>query len=191
MDRAKSKYFNTAKLMDEALLLLLSKKGYDFISIKEVCQKAGVNRSTFYLHYENMSDLLKECLEYVNEDFVNQFNGNHPDLSGPSLKGLFLVKDEYLIPYLTFVKDNKTFFQAIVQQPALLEANQRFDGLSKGIISPILDRYNVPSEDHEYLVEFYIKGITAIILKWVEKDCVGDIQHIADLIKNCTPHPKI
>ena len=57
MDKRESKYFFTASLMDDALLLLLEKKDFEFITIKELCQKAGVNRSTFYLHYENMNDL--------------------------------------------------------------------------------------------------------------------------------------
>ena len=53
MNKSESKYFNTALLMDEALLLILEKKEFEFISVKEICDKAGVNRSTFYLHYEN------------------------------------------------------------------------------------------------------------------------------------------
>ena len=53
MNKSESKYFNTALLMDEALLLLLENKEFEYITIKEICQKAGVNRSTFYLHYQN------------------------------------------------------------------------------------------------------------------------------------------
>ena len=69
MNKSESKYYNTALLMDQALLLLLEKKEYDFISVKEVCEKAGVNRSTFYLHYETMDDLLKESIELINKRF--------------------------------------------------------------------------------------------------------------------------
>ena len=43
--------------MDEAFLTLLAKKDFEYITIKEICEVAGVNRSTFYLHYETMSDL--------------------------------------------------------------------------------------------------------------------------------------
>ena len=51
MKNHESKYYNTALLMNEALLILLETKEYEFITIKEICEKAGVNRSTFYLHY--------------------------------------------------------------------------------------------------------------------------------------------
>ena len=51
MNRSESKYFNTARLMDDALIDLLSEKEFEYITVKEICEKAGVNRSTFYLHY--------------------------------------------------------------------------------------------------------------------------------------------
>ena len=63
MDKAESKYRNTALLMNQALLILLEKKDLEFISVKEICLKTGVNRSTFYLHYENINDVLNETME--------------------------------------------------------------------------------------------------------------------------------
>ena len=65
MNKSESKYFNTAIRMDEALLSLLEKKDFEYITIKEICDVAGVNRSTFYLHYENTYDLLKETTQYI------------------------------------------------------------------------------------------------------------------------------
>ena len=69
MNKSESKYFNTASKMDEAFLDLLSKKDFAYITVKEICDKAGVNRSTFYLHYETVSDLLSESIEYMNGQF--------------------------------------------------------------------------------------------------------------------------
>ena len=71
MKKNESKYFNTVRLMNQALLLLLEKKEFEFITIKEICQKAGVNRSTFYLHYENIMDLFDETVCFLNDDFVS------------------------------------------------------------------------------------------------------------------------
>ena len=74
MNKNESKYYNTALLMDEALLQILEKKDFDFISIKEICQKAGVNRSTFYLHYENTNELLEETIGYIPETISCRYN---------------------------------------------------------------------------------------------------------------------
>lgn len=57
MNRSESRYFATAARMDEAFLTLLAKKDFEYITVKEICEVAEVNRSTFYLHYETMSDL--------------------------------------------------------------------------------------------------------------------------------------
>ena len=73
MNKNESKYFNTALLMDEALLILLETKEFEFITIKEICLKAGVNRSTFYLHYQNVNELLVEAIEMVNKRFYESF----------------------------------------------------------------------------------------------------------------------
>ena len=56
--------------MDEAFLALLDKKNFAYITVKEICEVAGVNRSTFYLHYETMADLLSESVSHMNEQFL-------------------------------------------------------------------------------------------------------------------------
>ena len=70
MNRSESRYFATAARMDEAFLTLLAKKDFEYITIKEICEVAGVNRSTFYLHYETMSDLHSESVGRMNEQFL-------------------------------------------------------------------------------------------------------------------------
>ena len=82
MDKSESRYFKTALRMNEALISLLEVKDLEYISVKEICQKAGVNRSTFYLHYETVSDLVSETLETINEQFMAYF----PQSAGETLK---------------------------------------------------------------------------------------------------------
>ena len=60
--------------MDEALIALLEKKDFEYITIKEICGKAEVNRSTFYLHYENTTDLLREATQYIIDSFLSYFS---------------------------------------------------------------------------------------------------------------------
>ena len=76
MKKTESKYFFTAQLMKESLLLLLEKKDIEFITVKEICEKAGVNRSTFYLHYDSIDDLFEEVIDMLNNEFRNSFEIN-------------------------------------------------------------------------------------------------------------------
>ena len=94
MNKSESKYYNTALLMDQALLLLLEKKEYDFITVKEICEKAGVNRSTFYLHYETIDDLLAETIEMINKRFLSAFNNETLEPNKVKIRNKILLINE-------------------------------------------------------------------------------------------------
>ena len=92
MNKSESKYFHTALRMNEALISLLEKKDLEFITVKEICETAGVNRSTFYLHYETISDLMNETVEMVDKRFLSYFSQRERDalseMNGADLKEL-------------------------------------------------------------------------------------------------------
>lgn len=98
MNKQKEKYSSTAFLMDEDLICLLNEKDYEYITVKEICKKAGVNRSTFYLHYESIDDLLEETLEYINKKFLDYFEDTSDfitNINVSSKENLYLINDKY------------------------------------------------------------------------------------------------
>lgn len=50
----------TKRMIQEALFRLLEKKTIDKIKINELCEESGINRATFYRHYETLQDILRE-----------------------------------------------------------------------------------------------------------------------------------
>lgn len=114
MNRSESKYFYTALCMDEALISLLKEKDLEYITVKEICEKAGVNRSTFYLHYETIADLIDEAAETVWQRFQSCFPEDTKGIAGrvdsADLSDLVLITRDYLHPYLRFVRENKDFY---------------------------------------------------------------------------------
>ncbi len=182
-NKHESKYFNTAQLMDEALLKLLEEKEYDYITISELCKKAGVNRSTFYLHYRGMDDLLKETLIYSNEKFNNYFKKlSLPDLRNAMKEKLIFICPEYLIPYLNYIKNNKKLFLIAKSKPELFNVNISTNEAEKNVIFPILERFNVPKNEMKFTAVFYMKGVEAVVLEWVKNDCKESIEYITNLI---------
>lgn len=189
MNKQESKYFNTASFFDEALLKLLENKEYEYISVKEICEKAGVNRSTFYLHYESMDDLLKESLEYITKKLINSFDIDTTkfisDLNNKSLEELNFINAEYLKPYLEFTKENKNVLMAAYKNPSAMNTLEKYYNLEKYIIYPILEKYNVDPSKKNYYIQFYINGVISIIKEWVISNCVDDIDFIVDTIIEC------
>jgi len=197
MNKSESKYFNTAFSMDEALIALLEVKDLEYITIKEICEKAGVNRSTFYLHYETIADLVNETMERVDARFLSYFAQDTKDvwdkINGNELKELILITQDYLEPYLRFIRDNKKVYRAAFRNPNSMQANIRYGNLKKYVLEPILKKFGVPISFWKYYIAYYIEGIAAIIKEWLNNDCSDSIEIIAMIIEECvrasnTPH---
>ena len=189
MNKSESKYFATAARMDEAFLTLLEKKDFAYITVKEICGAAGVNRSTFYLHYETLADLLSESVSRMNEQFLAFMKKDSKafaaKLKDCPLEELFLLTPEYLTPYLSYIKENQRLFRTALENAATLRLEDSYAGLSRHIITPILDRYGVPEQDRPYLMAFYLHGLMAIISEWLKKNCADPIPYVADMIQRC------
>lgn len=187
MNKSESKYFNTACLMDEALLYLLEKKDIEFITVKEICQKAGVNRSTFYLHYENIYDLLAETIEMLNKQFMKSFNKDLiiSKINNGNIEDLVFLTPEYLKPYLMFIKDNKRVFKIIHKKPYLFNVDATFQKMYKEVFDPILNKFNVEKNKKIFIFEFFTNGVVGLIMKWVNLNCEEDIDNILNIILDC------
>jgi AcrR family transcriptional regulator len=57
--------WRTRGLLHEALATLIHEKAYDDIAVKEILARAGVGRSTFYVHFSDKDDLLQSSIREV------------------------------------------------------------------------------------------------------------------------------
>ena len=186
MNKSESKYFNTAKKMNDALITILETKEFEYISIKEICHIANVNRSTFYLHYSNMNDLLEETIKSLNLSFNSHFNSRENEntiISKDNLEDLLLINDDNLIPYLNFIKENKNIYKVLKNHPQLFNANKTYEQMFRKLFVPIMNRFGLDEKWHKYLMDFYISGLTSIVLDWVYDDCKIPVQEVSDFIK--------
>lgn len=182
MNRSESKYFNTARRMDEAFLSLLYEKDFEYITIKEICARANVNRSTFYLHYENIGDLLLETIQLVNEKFSSSYYEKNFSIHGKKRDELYFMTDKWIIPYLEFIRENKYIYKAIHENSTAFGVEKAFADFFGKVFSPILSVYGVPKEKHEYIMTFYRYGLVSVIMKWVDNDCAESPEFIMDII---------
>ena len=189
MNKSESKYFHTAIRFDKALLSLLEKKPFEYITISEICKTAQVNRSTFYLHYENTGDLLKETTTYVLESFASYFSVDAAHIVAQfadcDLQDLNFINEKYLHPYLSFIKENQCVFSAVLSQPTAFNSKAIFQKLFDNIFHPILDRFHYPRDEQNYVMMFYLNGITAIITEWLKDGCQKSIEDISTIIHIC------
>lgn len=186
MNKSESKYFNTAVKMDQAFMEILEEKDFEYISVKEICKKAGVNRSTFYLHYETIGDLLEESVSYMNDQFLEYYSQNDwhvvENINTVDLKELYLVTPKYLTPYLEYVKNHRKLFLTAMKRSNSLRMADAYDRMYTYVFDPIMNRFSISDQDKKYLTAFYMNGILAVIKTWIANNCEDDIDYIVKII---------
>ena len=189
MNKNESKYFNTARKMDEALITLLEKKDFAYITIKEICDTAGVNRSTFYLHYENTADLLNETTRYILDKHFSYYSidkkGVYERFENCEKKQLVFITAEYLTPYLNFIRENQRIFKVAIKQFNSMNMDEVYGRMFTQIFNPILARFGVPEMERGFVMKFYLTGVYAVVMEWLEKDCAEDMNTVIKVITDC------
>lgn len=68
MDRRIKK---TKTAVMNAVFDLLMEKDSEKVTVLEICQKADINKSTFYLHYKNAEDCFQQCVGTIMDQLLN------------------------------------------------------------------------------------------------------------------------
>lgn len=177
--------------MDEAFLSILGKKDFAFITVKEICERAGVNRSTFYLHYETLNDLLNESVQYMYDQFLSYMKDNFVEeelvtrLRDCPASDLYFITPKYLTPYLSYIEQHKRLFRTAMENAAVLQLEETYGKMFCHVFNPILERCQVPDQDRPYIMAFYIQGLMAIVTEWLKGDCADPIGHVVAVIRRC------
>lgn len=187
MNRGNSKYFLTAQCMDEALLALLDEKDFEYITVKELCEKAGVNRSTFYLHYDSMDDLLNEANEYIMQLVYSYYPDktlSKSDVLNLPKEKLNFFSPEYLVPFFRFIKDHRRLFLTILEHNKTLKGEKNLESLFSAYFNIIYQRFSLSEKEGNYISIFLIDGTLGIAELWLRNDCRDSEEELANLISS-------
>ena len=147
------------------------------------------NLQTFYLHYENTADLLKETTQYITDSFLTYFSVDTKSIAykynNCELKDLVFITPQYLIPYLTYIKENQKVFKTAIKHLGTMDFQKVYDKMFKFIFNPVLERFSFPEREREYVLKFYLTGITAIVMEWPKNDCEESMDDISRIIIQC------
>ena len=76
----------TKSRFQQAIVELLEEKAIGFVTVKELCSRAGLNRGTFYLHYSEPMDVLHELEERLFETIMDHFRPGGEDVLADRLR---------------------------------------------------------------------------------------------------------
>jgi len=62
--------YETQRLLRDVLLSLIVEKGYERVSIKDITARAGIDRTTFYLHFRDKDDLFEKSQRFIVDELM-------------------------------------------------------------------------------------------------------------------------
>jgi AcrR family transcriptional regulator len=97
----------THKLLREALIELIAERGYEAITVRDITERATLNRATFYLHFSDKEDLLNRGFEEIWAELTpeNPFpHSPHESLSLDATHDKVRADFEHLAKYASFYR---------------------------------------------------------------------------------------
>ena len=166
----------TKKMIKDAFIELCAEKPISKVNVKDVCEAADVNRSTFYAHYEDVIALRHE----IEDEVLSQIP--EPD-ELPLIDSIpsFLDKIEGVFDY---VIENKDLFKVLI-------THADDDIFVNRLIRTVLAKYpkslqGFDDPEYEYCFVFCFNGFIGILKKWIEEDFPVSSRRFAEIALTLT-----
>lgn len=172
----------TQRNIQEAFWKLYSKRSIDKVTVKDICNLAGYNRSTFYQYYTDVYDvlhkfenqLLHEVDEFV-ENLVKQANSPNASQALEAIFEIFARLNKYITVLLGPHGDTE-FTHKVVENLKPIWIKYFFRN----------DESYTPAEV-DLLMEYYISGLLAMYQKWFFNNNGVSIERIIQLSYETLP----
>lgn len=161
-------------LLKNALMDLLSEKGsVTKISVRELCERADLNRSTFYAHYSEP----KELLEEVEAELLDATREHLQKIGAENDIGAH----RYLLSFLMYIKENDKPFRTLLIDAGDPEFRSKF--MQQSIIQ-FVENLDIafPKEQEQYIYSYILNGSTGVIIQWMRSDYSIDENALVDLL---------
>lgn len=177
MDRRVSR---TKKAIQDAYFELLHEKDNSKISIAEIARLANIDRKTFYLHYTDVDDIIREyCVELVTELMHRMERSAGQTNTATRVIPLAIMFD--IINQL--ISENLELFELLSSKQ---NSHYFFDEIRKMLVDVIQnnlrDAFPITETQLRVYSEFYISGIFTVYDQWIRNKIPLTINEVAKLL---------
>ena len=163
--KANEQYKSNERVILDVFTRLLEEKDLRKITVKEICEDAHINRSTFYNHFEDVYGVLEKMWIIHEENMKYIFRQSHSS-----------SKKENLRMILEYIKDNELFYRVSFHSPIFNRMSVGFETIFKQ------HEINSSSLKNRYQIEFIKQGMLSTIAYWLDMDCNLSVDDLLDVI---------
>ena len=169
----------TKKALREALLKLIAEKSYDKISVTEICDKALINRMTYYKYFKDKNQLLNHLFEVLSNDLVSKVK----------VYRNAMTKDEGIDSFLCIIKETYLFCLEYIDPLTSIAEQCNFqiiNTLSKVCLEHINVMFTEIAEKYKYkypvdqVSTFVFGGFGALLYFWLSNRTTYTYDKVCD-----------
>lgn len=175
---------NTKKLIAASLKKQVTNKPFSKVTVSEIIRDCGVNRKTFYYHFEDIHALLKWMLEQEAIEIVKQFN-------------LVTEYEEAIYFAMDYIEENNDFLRNVYDSLGREELKRFFYLDFIDIMTSIVDKIEALEHIHvapdfkQFVMVFYAEAIAGVLLNWIVShehlDREKTVSYISIIIRTSLP----
>ncbi len=154
-------------------LNLLGEKEISRISVSEICKKAEIHRTTFYVHYKDVADLMEHLVAEMYQQIMDLFLEEGKGMREGGFWRLFEL-----------IGRHRAFFRTYMDATGSLKLtyDRLPDALRENIdrIVPVMGYAS--REELLYHQTFFCEGLSAVIRRWIERGCKESPQEMERII---------
>lgn len=156
----------TLQSIYKGLLSLMAEKPFQTISVKELCERADVNKSTFYKHFDDILDCRKKWMLYNVDTIFFIGRDNFEELN---YKGILQNPRLYIERILDFIEENMFYLKKLYNSPYYGTYMTEFKPLLIEAIA-LNNQLDPVKDKEEYLyLAFMSGGITDTIFSTINQ----------------------
>lgn len=146
----------TKQLLKDNLIDLLEKKNLERITIKELCEKADINRTTYYKYYLDQYDQLEKIEDEIFVDMGNYIENNSIHNS---------KENEIIIEnILEYIENNQRTFKILLEKADINFQNKMLSFIGKKIFDK--EEYSTINEEIVYI--YTAVGSFGVVSEWIK-----------------------
>jgi AcrR family transcriptional regulator len=161
------------EMLHQALLSLIIEKGYEPITVEDICERANVGRSTFYAHFTSKDELKRRGLEHLRRELIEH---QRSASAAANVRGL-----AFTLTMFEHARDHIHLYRALVGSRggaiALTTIRQTLCEIVRGELAEIRGKGS-EGVSREFAVQYIVGAFMAVLTWWLDRGAKPPPQEI-------------
>ena len=174
----------TRRQLKKGLAALMREKSVNQITVKELVEEVDINRSTFYLHFKDIQDLLREIEENM-EAQIKRAIEEHPIVSGNE-NAFYFIEDMFRV-----LDEEREISKALIGPNGDMGFIHRIERIIKENSRGTLEKmFPGKKEDLKYFYAFCLSGCLGLVKVWLNEGEEKSPEEMAQMTFNMIANAK-